>query len=292
MNDKLTVYPYKVAKSKESLALGDLLDQIMNSPISKRNRAVNYVDIRIENIKFEGGLWYLDFIRFRHAHGPGKAAKQKRIMGFKFERDETFAEETAALYDPNSNYILIQANRFGVNAGGITNYLNLYSKMPLNFYELKPILDKQVEQRLLKKNIFRKVELKIDARRMGPEDIEDGIPLAKALEIGRGSGADIVDITISVARHNKIGLINSTIAKTYNWFKKTNGGIKGEEKILGLKLSGKDDLDTKLEALDLVSQKLSLEFSDIKLGPDLRFPIDERWARLKAARLHWSKTLA
>ncbi|MCG5542069.1 MULTISPECIES: hypothetical protein, partial [unclassified Halorhodospira] len=58
-----------------------------------------------------------------------------------------------------------------------------------------------------------------------------------------------------------------------------------------LEVAGKEDRDAVTEVLDLIGHRLSLEFNDLQLGGDLRYPRDERWRALERARAGWQRIL-
>ncbi len=285
----MKIHAFKVEKSENSSDLVDLLKTIKKqSKLKKRIRLVNKIEVRVESIKKEDGLWFIDLVRFRSDHGPGRVGENAEVQGFDFEDGESFGEETAVLYDPKTNYIIIQYNHSGVRAAAIANYFNLYKDMDNNQYSFKPKYDDDVERRLLKQGITRKLAYTLDVGKMSAADRASGQSLSSVIDYGRGEGADKIKVEISVGPHNTRGLshtVNNAITTLKDMM------VTNAESVSKFEVAGKEDKDHVTEVLDLISHRLTLEVDDVKTGTDLRFPREQRWEQLVKARKKWKTTL-
>lgn len=228
-------------------------------------------------------------MRIRTSHGPGKVGRDTEVEGFDFDEDEGFGEETAALYDPSSRYILIQYNHFGVRAGVIADYLSAYDESKTNLYTFKPKYDDDVERRLNNQRITRKLIVGLDISKMSAQDRQRGRSLSEAIEYGRNIDGDKIKIEVSVQRDRKGGLLQTYVDECLTAVR----GILGQnpEAVTKLEVAGKEDVDSITEVLDLVGHRLFVEFNDLKIGSDLRFPRSERWSALERARSGWKQLL-
>lgn len=285
----MKVHAYKVEFTDGSQPLEEVLQQIENEQsLRGRIRLINQVELRAESITQQDGLWLMDFVRIRTSHGPGKVGRDSEVEGFEFEEEEGFGEETAALYDPTTGYILIQYNHFGVRAGAIADYFSAYDGSENNLYTFKPKYDEDVERRLLNHGITRKISFCLDVTRMSEQDRQRGRPLSEAIDYGRQNGADKIKVEISVQ-----GARNRSLAQG------ALDGLTALRSILGqnpdavtkLEVSGKENQDSVTEVLDLIAHRLSVEFNDLALGADLRYPRDERWRALTRAKNGWRQVL-
>lgn len=285
----MKVYAFKVEKSEDSANLSDVLSELdAQNDLRERIRIVNQTELRAEAIEFRNGVWFMDFVRIRTAHGPGKVGRDTEVEGFEFEDEEGFGEETAALYDPQTEYLLIQYNHFGVRPAAVADYLSSYVENANNLYTFKPKYDEDVERRLLNQGITRKINFSLDVSRMSAQDRERGASLSEAIDYGRRTGADRVKVEISVQGERHRGLGDSA-----------REALTSLQAILGqnpdavrkLEVAGKEDRDAVTEVLDLIGHRLSLEFNDLQLGGDLRYPRDERWRALERARAGWQRIL-
>lgn len=285
----MKVHAYKVEFTDGSQPLEEVLQQIENEQsLRERIRLINQVELRAESITQQDGLWLMDFVRIRTSHGPGKVGRDSEVEGFEFQEEEGFGEETAALYDPTTGYMLIQYNHFGVRAGAIADYFSAYDGTENNLYTFKPKYDEDVERRLLNHGITRKISFCLDVTRMSEQDRQRGRPLSEAIDYGRQNGADKIKVEISVQGERNRSLAQGAL-----------DGLTALRSILGqnpdavtkLEVSGKENQDSVTEVLDLIAHRLSVEFNDLVLGADLRYPRDERWRALTRAKNGWRQVL-
>jgi hypothetical protein len=285
----LKIHAYKVDSFDGSRTLQDVLLQIESEPsLRERIRLINQVELRAESVSQKDGLWLMDFVRIRTSNGPGKVGRDSEVEGFEFDEEEGFGEETAALYDPASGYILVEYNHFGVRAGAIADYLSAYDGTETSLYTFKPKYDEDVERRLLNHGITRKISFCLDITRMSEQDRQRGRALSEAIDYGRQNGADKIKVEISVQGERQRSLAKNAL-----------DGLSALRSILGqnpdaitkLEVSGKENQDSVTEVLDLIAHRLSIEFNDLVLGADLRYPRDERWRALVRAKNGWRQIL-
>lgn len=285
----MKIHAYKVDSFDGSRPLQDVLLQIESEPsLRERIRLINQVELRAESVSQKNGLWLMDFVRIRTSNGPGKVGRDSEVEGFEFDEEEGFGEETAALYDPASGYILVEYNHFGVRAGAIADYLSAYDGTEISLYTFKPKYDEDVERRLLNHGITRKISFCLDITRMSEQDRQRGRALSEAIDYGRQNGADKIKVEISVQGERQRSLAKNAL-----------DGLSALRSILGqnpdaitkLEVSGKENQDSVTEVLDLIAHRLSIEFNDLVLGADLRYPRDERWQALMRAKNGWHQIL-
>lgn len=285
----MKVHAYKVESVDGSRPLEEVLRQIEGEEsLRERIRLINQVELRVESVSQQNGSWLMDFVRIRTSHGPGKVGRDSEVEGFEFDEEEGFGEETAALYDPASGYILVQYNHFGVRAGAIADYLSAYDGTENSLYTFKPKYDEDVERRLLSHGITRKISFCLDVTRMSEQDRQRGRPLSEAIDYGRQNGADKIKVEISVQGERHRSLAQNAL-DSLSALRSILG--QNPDAVTKLEVSGKESQDSVTEVLDLIAHRLSIEFNDLVLGADLRYPRDERWRALVRARNGWRQIL-
>ncbi len=285
----MKVHAFKVDKQDDSAPLEDVLVLVeRQANLRERIRIIRNSEIRAEAVEQRDGVWLMDFVRIRTDHGPGRVSRDAEVEGFDFDDEEGFGEETAALFDPATGYILIQYNHFGVRAASIADYLCAFNEAANNLYTFKPKYDGDVERRLLNQGITRKVAFTLDVSKMSAQDRQRGEALSEAISYGRDSGADKIKVEISVS-----GDRNRSLAEKARNAITSLQNIMGQnpEAVTKLEVAGKEDRDAITEVLDLIGHRLSVEFSDLQVGPDLRYPREERWTALLRARNGWHRML-
>lgn len=285
----MKVHACKVEATEGSQPLEEVLLQIENEhSLRERIRLINQVELRAESIMRRDGLWLMDFVRIRTSHGPGRVGRDSEVEGFEFEDEQGFGEETAALYDPATGYILVQYNHFGVRAGAIADYLSAYDGAENNLYTFKPKYDEDIERRLLNHGITRKISFCLDVTRMSEQDRQRGRPLSEAIDYGRQNGADKIKVEISVQGERNRSLAQGAL-DSLSALRSIIG--QNPDAVTKLEVSGKENQDSVTEVLDLIAHRLSVEFNDLVLGTDLRYPRDERWRALVRAKNGWRQVL-
>ena len=288
MREKFKVHAFGVRLHDKSGNLEDLLEQIKKDGLSARVRTIGYSDMRIEDVTYKDGLWFFDFGKFRDQHGPGKASKSTPVQGFAFKKGEVFCEETACLYIPKSRHLIIQYNHHGARAGKIQDYFNNYDPNNAYTFELVPKYDETVERKFRNRAATKKIIFEIDPRFLSQSDRVSGTALTHALDLGRQSHGEKVELVISAGKPKR-NYLSEFIDKTAETLKK-----KAEENpdgITKLKVGILENLDSRMEVLDLIAQRLVHEFDDIPLGSDLRFPKVERYKALRRAYNGWKNVL-
>lgn len=274
----------------DSADLEDVLSLIhQQDDLRERIRIINHAELRAEIVEVtDNNLWLIDFVRIRTDHGPGRVSRDTEVEGFDFDDEEGFGEETAALYDPETGYILVQYNHFGVRAGVIADYFSAFDGFANNIYTFKPKYDQDVERRLLEQGITRKLAFTLDVHTMSAQDRQQGAALSEAISYGRGTGADKIKVEISVSGDKKRSL-NDLAREGLNSLQSILGN--NPDAVTKLEVTGKEDRDSVTEVLDLIGHRLSVSFSDLQVGADLRYPREERWRALLRAKNGWNRIL-
>lgn len=283
----MKVHLYKVREHENSMPLDQLLRQIRRNPLEDRLRLVGAQSVRIEDLVQKDGLWFIDFLRLRYDHGPGRAHAERGVEGFEFEDGEGFGEETAALFDPANGFMAIQYNHFGVRSGTIQTYLSEYHQNHVNAYELMVKFDPEAERRLARQNLFTRLDFSIDVGRMSAADRAAGRSVSQALSFGRTFGAEKISISLSMGPGKKKGkaLNDRVIGDAIAWIKERVH--EKDDYLVSAEVAAKENPDSATEIIDLVAHRLTTVIGDLKLGRDLRYPVVARWDGLARAYNGW-----
>lgn len=285
----MKIHAFKVNKEDGAAELADILNMVLaEKKLDKRIRLINRAELRIDSIELRDGVWLMDFVKFRQTQGPGRGKKKARVEGFEFKKGESFAEETAALYDPATKYMLVQYNHSGVRAGSIAHYLSDYDESATNIYDLNPKYDPETERKLQRKAIKKSLSFRIDVTQMTAQDLKDGIALEKAIAFGRDCSAGQITVELS-AGGTRDKSLKGKIGDTLSALRKL--AQSNPEAVQSVKVGGKETEDAAIEILDLLTERLHIELSDIKPGIDLRLPLEDRWKGLVRARNGWKRVL-
>lgn len=284
----MKIHVFKVTPQRGAARLEDLIEAISQTPIEDRMRIIHHTDIRMDDAQQAEDFWLMDFVRGRTS-GPGRLHPARPLQGFQFGDGESFGEETAALFDPRTSCLVMQYNHFGVRANSVREYFCMFDRDAANVYDVAPLLDEDVERRLRRKRIFRKVGVKIAPVRMTAGDRRAGESLLDVIDMGQDGNADRISIELSVERGNQGGLNPEVVRSIINMARRIwRADVDSVDKIV---VVGKDAPDAEQETLDLLSARLSVSFSDLHAGADLRIPREARWDALLRAHRGWRDLL-
>ncbi|MBB6245692.1 DUF6731 family protein [Rhodanobacter sp. A1T4] len=286
---KIYIHAFKVSKTANSVPLETLINTISNHRISDRIRTVITSSVRIDRVKTDPinasgeKLTYIDFVKLRDTHGPGKASKDVAVNDIALAPDEYFGEETAALYIPQKKWLITQYNHYGVRPSAMAGYFSSYAANQANSYELTIKLDPDAQRRFLAANEVRRFEMALDLTKMRAKDRQQGIGLGTIAAIGADLDGAKLKITISVGTERKrrlTGRVKDALTQM----------IQHTDMVTSAQIAGRETPDGHIEVVDLLDEKLVTE-SHITIGPGRRLDQNERFRALAWAWSNWRNVL-
>jgi hypothetical protein len=290
----LKINLYKVNTAPGTPPLADLLAGIVNDPLEDRVRRIGNVDLRLEHIAPPNtagnatNYWLLDFIKMRMDHGPGKVGLTTAIEGFALAADEGFGEETAVLYDPDTDYAVVQYNHHGVRGATLQRYLSTYDQRdPSTGYELVLKLDETSEAKLAGKDYVTKVHFKIAPLQITAAHAANNVSLTRALALNDDQSGSTIELTIAASRGENLLQrgVSSLINNLRLW---AQADVDQDTHALTqFQIEAKANLIDRAEKIDMLMPALQAKIDGITLGPDRRYTLDSRWTALNRARRGW-----
>lgn len=293
-NKKLKVNLFQVLRGDRDVPLEDVLRELAQVEIQHRTSRVGAYDVRLEHIlepESEGNptpYWLMDFVKFRDTHGPGKAARNTAIRGFDLQPEEYFGEETAALYDPERKYLLLQYNHNGVKSTPISLYLNNFFQDDRRVanYEFRMKLDEASEVKLAKKQHITKMHFKIAPMKFTAAHRAEGVSLDRVLAFSNNHDGASIEITIAAARGEKLQKVND-ILDSLRSFRQADRE-QDTQAITQFDLEAKEELDERAEKINMLMPALVQVMSGVEQGDDRRLTLKSRWDALVRARRGWA----
>jgi hypothetical protein len=294
---KLKVNLFKVIRGERDQPLDTLLNDLFHVPLERRVKRVRANDVRLEHIvrprsaDNDTDFWLLDFVYFRDTHGPGKAGRNVAIQGFDMQADDFFGEETAALYDPATDYMILQYNHHGVKAKSVRSYLNNFfegERAPSD-YELVMKLDAESEAKLAAKQHITKARFKIAPVQMTAAHRAAGVSLDRVLRLNESHNGVSIEVTISAERGNRLEQLGEMLDGLRGLMRADQE--QGTHVVSQFELDAKAHLDERAEKIDMLLPGLVLEVSDIEQGLDRRLTLASRWNALVRAKRGWEQIM-
>lgn len=297
MAGKMNVNLFHVHTDVAAVPLPDLLTTISQLPLLDRIRALSYGEMRLDyaepprSANNASPFWLLDFVKLRFDHGPGKVGKTTLTEGFDLNPDEGFGEETAVLYDADSNHMVVQYNHHGVRASAIERYLNIFNHNPgdVSGYTLAVKLDPTSEVRLAQKNYITKLHFKVAPAQMTAAHRRGNVGVRRALAMNDAQGGNTIEVTIAAAprEHLLAAPIMAMIESLKNMVSADQQD--GVRAVAQFEVDGKVDLLDRADGINMISPKLEASIDGLMLGgDDRRYTRRSRWDGLIRARRGWN----
>lgn len=281
MTKSVNVHAYRIHTLNRSRSLEAVLEQVSGDAISKRNRFLAGVDLRVEDIRKtdSGDLWLMDFVLMRY-EGPAKVAHQRPASDWDLEEDDRFGEETAALFDPSAQSLYVQFNHRGVRAARMVDYFSKYSPSHNDAFDPHVEYEDGLDARLERLSSIRKLNVGVATDAISDANKDNDLALSHAAAIHRELGGNFVEITVQARYVRHGGLSN----KARELLKRLKGHVdKGDDQVKRLKVKGFDDEREVSDELDLISERKSSTF-EASAGDGRRLTRDQRYRGLQRAR--------
>ncbi len=277
---EMKIHAYKVESEQKPLEVAIKL-AANQKDIIDRNHTVAKKVMRLESYEKKGKLFFMDIAKLRDAHGPGKAKKNKLTEGIPMEEGSDFSELTAALYDQESQRIIVQYNHSGARGGAIASY---FSKFDTGKYKFEPELDEEVMAKFLKMEYTSKIEIKVAPSKITEADLKEGVALGTAIQYNEEIGSNVMMLTLHRDRESSgwLGFATKLVKKMIGSIRK--GKKRGFLK--AVHVTGKESLDAVSETLDLLNHRLVDEI-EIEFDNTKRYPVQKRWQALRSSFNEW-----
>ena len=234
--------------------LGDLeecLQRISKMDSVDRTLSMGNDKVRIQELKKYDGLWEFLILKLRDEIMPGIADDNGNYTLEILEDGKYYCESTTMIYDPEKCIVVMQKNRFGLQASNVEllfNKINIDEKIGII---LKPIINKNKINLLDKDKVYRSLEIGF-ANSFNEENIQEKTNgILGTLNNFQKYKGNSVTIRIGYDKRAKKDdcLDSNLVVDTINQ-------LYGNIEINKLKTSIKFDDDTKAETIDLLDDRI------------------------------------
>lgn len=234
--------------------LGDLeecLQRISKMDSVDRTLKMGNDKVRIQELKKYDGLWEFLILKLRDEIMPGIADDNGNYTLEILEDGKYYCESTTMIYDPEKCIVVMQKNRFGLQASNVEllfNKINIDEKIRII---LKPIINKNKINLLDKDKVYRSLEIGF-ANSFNEENIQEKTNgILGTLNNFQKYKGNSVTIRIGYDKRAKKDdcLDSNLVVDTINQ-------LYGNIEVNKLKTSIKFDDDTKAETIDLLDDRI------------------------------------
>ena len=277
MPDKIfRAYYYRIDEEHVALqhpvmSFANAIRVAMESAIADREKDISGKTRRLETWDDRGQRLLLDFITFQFA-GPGRVRSQAPVRTIRMAANESFAPETAIIYDNETRTALIESAREGLWANQLTGYFQYFA--PGNRFTARPLLDAGAGARARRFGLFRKLEL--EAALGAPTQFDRELGMGVMQTFGEEFEGSIIKVEISVDARRDSSLTARSVQRIVDLL----GAGRGRGSLRKATVTGKIDIEGRSQMIDLLQHR---EQNDRVLPIDnatRKIPHNVRWAAL------------
>ena len=245
------------------------------SSFNDKNKDVDGKMCRLENDDRQEDYSQLNFATAAF-DGPGHFSQTTRVAPFGLQQDESFAHETAMLYDPEQNLIFLESSQRGMTRVTIARYFMKFA-LPKTEYELIPILDDEAASKARRYRTVRSLTIGVALPAFTKTDHEEGASAIQAL--GDRFGASFIEMTIK-AEPNKKTLLVDKLWETTDFLL----GQSDSDSISNLTIDGREYDEDSFAVIDLIQHREKRTRMLQVDSVERKVPYNDRWQALVQIR--------
>lgn len=258
---------------KKTQPLSDTIREFEALSVANRWRdeiRLDYIEWQQADPVIPKSAVYLEFTKQRSV-GPGRLKEDEPIKDFDIARDESFGEETSALFVPSRKWLLILNNHYGAGPSRMAAYFNALDPGSQRFfdYQISPKIDSKALDRMKRMHRFSQVEV---SAKVGVFDVATD-PLLESVYDAAGE-AKAMRISLTLHANEKYKHGESLTPKVVRRI--VDRLLKSQDDVDRLVVTADDPaLDAKDRVIDLIEHKMHLPFTE----RDLQISVGRRYTR-------------
>lgn len=273
MNKKVQFDYYKVYRChiennklvEELCNLNGLLEVLYEMNTVETTRECMSESARVQYINFDSSnnIWEIQFLRLRENNIPGIADEEGEYNLIELEDDRYVGEFASALYDIEEEILVLHRNRNSLTPSGIEEYLSKIVRTNDYTFRLKPIVSTSDMRQYIDGKLYRNISMSVHNENLkealdGKVDGEAKGIISALKNLSYLNGATVkIEVSLGRAKKDK-SLSDDLIMSAID-------NLEGFNGVNFIKLDVKDDPDTKIETVDLLSNRVKdvMEFNNV-----------------------------
>jgi hypothetical protein len=245
-----------------------------------RNVDVRGAPIRLQHASHNKGHWEGEMLRIRMSSLPVKAKLTGSVSQLNFDADEGIGEETAFLYHPAWQVLLLQRNQYGVAASSLARYFEDRANLPEPIV-LAPILGSDAVARLGQMTSFRTLSLRV-APLGNPDTLKtQGHGLGGMIDLLKEVDAPQVTVSLEMGRQRGSLSVKGVVRMASDLLRRSVGdGI-----IEKIEISGRTEEEAEMQVFDLLQLRMQ-EVENVAPNRDRRIAYP---TRRQVLRMAWER---
>lgn len=223
------------------------IQEARGRPLGERYMPLLPKGRRLEHDDKRDGCYLLNFVTFEFA-GPGRSTPETHAVPIDLDPRESFAHETAMLYDPETALAFLESTSVGMREGAIANYFGEFANSDTD-YLLTPLLEDDAAVRARGFQTIRSIIMRVAMGPVTEADHEAGIGVIKSF--GVGYDARHIDIEIKSQGEKGRTLSLNNLWRMVDYIM----GSETRSTVTQLKVEGRAHDDDPLELIDLIQHR-------------------------------------
>jgi hypothetical protein len=234
-----------------NLTFGEVLQKVIALPAKERFKEVRLHHLSVHEANFGWQqTWEGEILRIRMDNIPTKADLAGKIEEFNLADDEGIGEQSAFIYHPDTNILLLQSNKHGVSPGNFAQYFELIIGSNTSIY-IDPVIQEDALQRLESMSKVKKFDISIAA--LEDMSIFNNCGLEEFANLTTVYQAPSINIELKVSRKKNSSL---PLEKVRNAAKSLLGiSAQNQSQVKKIRISGSSDEDDSLY-VDLLKDRM------------------------------------
>ena len=133
------------------------IDTAFKVSIDDRSNTLNDKTHRLEHLVRRKDCYMLNFVTGVY-DGPGQLSQTKQVAHFGLQQDESYAHETAMLYDPQQAYVFLEFSQRGMRSTTVIRYFQKF--LLSDKCSLVPVADADAPDRARRYKTIRSLQVK------------------------------------------------------------------------------------------------------------------------------------
>ena len=258
----------------------EVLGRAWDLPDAERAVFLNGVPFRLQELRRSRELYLGDMLRIRLEGIPPVAKLTGEEQDLDIPDDAGLGEETAFLFFPAANVLLLQRNRMSVSAASFEDYFSSLGAVGPDGIALDPVLRRDAMARLMRMAVYRKFTVTVAGLQNMRVPRAAGLAIKSMINISQQFRAPSLTVEVSMGHgQGTLTRIRETISELGRILVR---GEEAGERVTRMMVRGKDDPDEPVEVVDLIEDRL-VEVEEVDLGRNFAAARRARQSALRAA---------
>jgi hypothetical protein len=257
-------------EDSEQTPFSQVLQRLSELPADETRKLTwSSVTVRLQALSKSVSYWQGDMLRIRMDESPRKAKLDGSIEDIPFDDDEGLGENTAFLYSPMTNTLVVHEHRGGVPMSRFQRYCKDLGAV--QNVEFSPILRPEAIQRIAQMKNISKLEVRlagINAAQALRDSNRATKPLLETMDV---LSAPKANITLAV---QKKGHRLKNIVTFINGLMRLDDGRN--ERVRKIQVFGEEEDGEDLQIVDVFQDRM-VELRQVELGESKRLADSQRY---------------